>query len=97
MRRRRKRRRGLVLIVLLVAIVCLAVLYKTGEVKEQISIKQEKIDKLNSQIKEQEERTKTLYEQKEYQKTKKYIEDVAREKLHLIYPGEIIYEEKSDN
>ena len=32
-----------------------------------------------------------MEEQKEYTKTKEYIEKIAKEKLGLVYPNEIIF------
>lgn len=48
---------------------------------------------LSKKIMEQEERTDNLNEQKKYVKTDKYIEEIAREKLGLINPDEILFKE----
>ena len=37
------------------------------------------------------ERTQDIEEQRKYMQTKKYVEEVAREKLGLVYPNETIY------
>ena len=49
-----------------------------------------KISDLNQSIEEQNKKTEELEEYREYTKTREFTEDVAREKLGLIYPGEII-------
>ncbi|NLK29222.1 MAG: septum formation initiator, partial [Clostridiales bacterium] len=54
---------------------------------EQAAIK---LQKLELQIKEQEERAKEIKNLEAYVQTKRYIEDVAREKLGLVYEDEII-------
>lgn len=51
---------------------------------------QERIENLNRQITEQKEREAQLEEQKKYVQTKKYIEDIAKSKLGLLYPDEIL-------
>lgn len=46
---------------------------------------------LEAQLKEEEARTEEIEEFGKYVKTKKYVEDVAKDKLGLVYPGEIIF------
>ncbi len=47
------------------------------------------------QIEQEEERSAEIAEFEKYTHTRKYIEDTARDKLGLVYPGEIIF--KNDN
>lgn len=49
---------------------------------------------LEAEIEAEEERTQEIEDLKKYMQTKKYVEEVAREKLGLVYPNETIY--KSD-
>ena len=49
-----------------------------------------KISELQQSIEEQNQRTTELEEYREYTKTREFTEQVAREKLGLVYPGEII-------
>lgn len=49
-----------------------------------------KISELNQSIEEQNKKTEELEEYREYTKTREFTEDVARDKLGLVYPGEII-------
>lgn len=46
---------------------------------------------LNAQLEEQDERKQELVELKKYTQTKKYAEEVAKEKLGLVYEDEIIF------
>ena len=48
-----------------------------------------------AQIEQEEERSAEIAEFEKYTHTRKYIEDTARDKLGLVYPGEIIF--KNDN
>lgn len=50
---------------------------------------------LATQIEQEEERSAEIAEFEKYTHTRKYIEDTARDKLGLVYPGEIIF--KNDN
>lgn len=58
---------------------------KSGELAQR----QEMLEK---QMKSEEQRTKDLESLEKYMQTKKYMEDVAREKLGLVYPDEILIE-----
>ncbi len=46
---------------------------------------------LEQEMEVQRQRTEKLQEKKEYTKTREYTEDVAKNKLGLIYPDEIIF------
>lgn len=46
---------------------------------------------LSQQIAEQESRSDSLDEYKKYVKTKKYVEEIAKEKFGLIYPDELVF------
>jgi len=60
--------------------------------KEQDAIQKEEL--LKQQIEEQDERTEELNERKKYVQTDEYIIEVARDKLGLIMPEEILFKEK---
>lgn len=53
--------------------------------------KQEKIAELESQIEAEEKKSEELEEYSKYVQTKKYAEEVAKEKLGLVYEDEIIF------
>lgn len=90
-RYRKKRRTGLKLIALMVLLICGVVLYKTNGLKQELTKKEVKEEKLTVDIEGEEERTNYLEEQRAYQCTKRYIEELARTKLGLVYPDEIIF------
>ena len=46
---------------------------------------------LEADIEAEKDRTQDIEEQRKYMQTKKYVEEVAREKLGLVYPNETIY------
>jgi len=48
-------------------------------------------------ISDENDRTKEIEERKLYPGTKKYIEDVARSQLGMVYPDEIIFEPEKEN
>lgn len=96
MRRGKNRKSGLKLITFMVLIICVVVLYKTKDVKGDVERKNLKIEKLTAKIEEESLRSDLLEKRKAYQSTKRYIEEVARNKLFLYYPEEIIFKEKGD-
>lgn len=58
---------------------------------------EKQITQLKKEKKEADKRAEELKEYEEYVKTDEYIEEVAREKLGLVYKDEIIFEPDSDN
>ena len=46
---------------------------------------------LMKQIEEEQERTEEIAEYRKYVKTKKYVEEVAKDKLGLVYRDEVIF------
>jgi cell division protein DivIC len=88
----KKRRTGLGIIALVVLLLCGIVSYKRiGLEAESIQMQQKKQELLNqkeSLIKE----GQSIEDYKAYIQTKKYIEEVARKKLGLVYKDEIIFE-----
>ena len=60
---------------------------KIAEKKKEL---EHKISEIEQSIQKQNERTLKLEEQKEYMKTREFTEDIARDKLGLVYPGEIV-------
>lgn len=84
---------GITLVVCVLA-VAVGVRSESLRTKEQTYLMRE--DTLNKSIGDEEERTEELNEKKVYVKTKEYIEEVAREKLGLVNPDEIILKENEN-
>lgn len=49
------------------------------------------INNIEQEMEVQRQRTEKLEERREYTKSREYIEEVAKNKLGLIYPDEIIF------
>ena len=78
------------MIVFVVVVFCICVGVKAHSLKkerDELAAKQEMLEK---QIKNEEERAEELAALEKYMQTKKYMEEVAREKLGLVYPDEIL-------
>lgn len=55
------------------------------------------IEQLNHEIEKESQRTDELAEKEKYVQTKKYVEEVAKNKFGLVYPDEIIFRAKEKN
>ncbi len=89
--KRKKRRTGLVLTTVMVLSICAIVTYKQQSLDLAEAKADEKIEQLNKQIEDEKQRAEDIEEKKAYVKTKKFIEEMAREKFNLVYKDEIIF------
>ncbi len=64
-------------------------LYRTSTLKSQAAENDEKIAVLTEKIAVEEQRAEDLQQEEQYMQTKAYVEDVAHDKLGLVYPDEI--------
>lgn len=75
-----------------VVVILLAVIsFKSVELQAKSDTYSNKISVLEKEIKKEEERTKEIAEYKKYVKTKKYVEEVAKDKLGLVYEDEVLF------
>lgn len=82
---------GVIAISLVVMMLFTVVAYKSVELRERNEAYMEREQNLRDQIADEQERQLELEEYEKYVQTKKYVEEVAREKLGLIYENEIIF------
>ena len=82
---------GVFLSLLAVLLLMLAVSAKGITLTAMKNKMQERIDALEAQIAEQEARSEEIAEYEKYTKTRGYIEEIAKSRLGLVYPGEIIF------
>jgi len=79
-----------------VIVFCFCVGIRTLSLRRQSAELASKQEILENQIEDEEQRTKDLEELEKYMKTKKYIEEVAKEKLGLVYPDEILIQPEDE-
>ncbi len=84
---------GLVLITLIIAVLAIMLSFRYADLREKQEGYAGQQAYLENLIKEEEERAEALAAQKIFVQTKQYIEQVAREKLNLVYPDEILFRE----
>ena len=91
LRRKRQKRSAILLVV-----IGLGILLWNG--KKNIEAKnveyEKEISQLQAQVDSEQKRTDELNEYKKYIQTKKFVEEVAKDKFGLVYPDEIIFRGK---
>ena len=90
-RKRHQNRFSMFLVSLVVILIMIAVAVQSVTLQEKIDGKTRELAQLESQIADEEKRTEEIEEFAKEVKTKGYIERVARDKLGLIYEGEILF------
>lgn len=78
---------GITLVVMCLAV---AINIKGADIKQSDLDYKVREENLDAQVKAEEKRTEELKEYKIYVKTKQYAEEVAKEKLGLVNPDEIL-------
>ena len=92
-RKTRHNRFGMFLVTTVVVMMLVVVAIKSIELQQKLETYQAKELLLQEQIEAEQERTKEIEEYEKYTQTKKYIEEVAKDKLGLVHEGEIIFKE----
>lgn len=92
-RKRNQNRFSMFLVSLVVLMIMAAVAVKSVDLQKKIDAKAAEVAQLEAQIADEEQRGQRIEEFGKEVQTKGYIESVAREKLGLVYPGEILFKE----
>jgi len=90
-RKRHQNRFSMFLVSLVVVMIMVAVAVQSVSLQEKIDAKTQELENLEAQIADEEKRSQEIEEFAKEVKTKGYIEGVARDKLGLIYEGEILF------
>ena len=96
MKRSYKKGTGIGIIAFVVLILFGIVAFRKIDLEKQSVQAKQKIEELDAQIAEEKERTEEIKNLEAYVHTKRYIEDVAREKLGLVYKDEIILKQEEE-
>lgn len=78
---------GLLVLVLVVAVGAVSF-------KEKINTYNKRIEELQAQIRQEQERAEQIEEFRKYTQTKGYVEEVAQDILGLVYDGEILFKQE---
>ncbi len=94
---RKKKRGGLKIIALVVLALFVVFFFKERDLNaKKMELELKKQEKTAALV-EEKERTRELENRKAYMQTTKYIEELARKKLGLVYPDEIIFKEENSD
>lgn len=87
----RSRRWGFRIVVF--AVLCLLIVASVGklQLRQKNAAYQQREEELLALIEKEEARTEEIEELKKYVQTKKYVEEVAKERLGLVYEDEILF------
>lgn len=93
-RRKRQNRLGMFLVLTVLAMMMVVITVKSVELRDKRDNYAARIEVIEQQIAEEEKRAEEIEEYRKYTKTKKYAEEVAKDKLGLVNEGEIIFKEE---
>lgn len=82
------------LVTLVVVIIMVVVTIGGFEVSRKIENNNTKIAQLEEEIQKEEARTQEIEEYRKYTQTMRYKEEVAKDKLGMVYEGEILFKEE---
>ena len=92
-RKRHQNRFSMFLVTVVVVMVMAVVAVRSVELNQKIATKSQELQQVLEQIEAEKRRAETIEELSKEVQTKGYIESIAREKLGLIYEGEIIFKQ----
>lgn len=84
----------MLLVTTVVLMMLLVVTVKSVELRERRSTYMAREEALLQEIEAEQARTEEIEEYGKYTQTKKFVEEVAKEKLGLVYEGEIIFKDE---
>ena len=95
-RKKRMNQNGIAMlsITFVVGVLFIAMMTMSLNLQQQISDCKPEMKEVQSQIDEENERTKEIDETKERMDTDEYVAEVAREKLGLVKDNEIVFKEE---
>lgn len=80
----------LVIVVGIISVITTLLELQIRDLNRRFQKQSQKIEAVQEQINEEQRRMELLTQRENYMKTKEYIEDIAKEKLGLVYPDEIL-------
>lgn len=93
-RKRRQNRLAMLLVTTVVLMMMLVVTFKSVELREKRQFYMDREAARLKEIEAEEIRSAEIEEYGKYTQTKKFVEEVAKEKLGLVYEGEIIFKDE---
>ena len=95
-RKQNQNKFAMVLVTLVLLMLIVVVNIRKGELKEKQAAYIARQEELQRKIDEEEARSEEIEEYEKYTQTQKYIEDMAKEKLGLVYEDEIVFKTEGE-
>ena len=92
-RKRHQNRFSMFLVSLVVLMIMVVVAVRSVELQQKIEGYDTQIASLTTQIEAENTMAEEIEEYRKYTQTKAYVEEVAKDKLGLVYEGEILFKE----
>lgn len=93
-RKKNQNKFSMFLVTLVVIMIMAVVAIRSVDMQRQLEETAAKEASLNAQIEAENQRTEEIAEYEKYTQTKKYAEEVAQDKLGLVYEDEILFKEE---
>lgn len=93
-RKKRQNKAGMILVTIVVLMMLVVVAVKSVELRGKQEAYALREAALREEIEAEKERTEEIEEYGKYTQTKKYVEELAKDKLGLVYEGEIIFKDE---
>ncbi len=91
-KKRRQNRLGMILVTVVVLMLCLVLTVSMLSLNKKRNSYIERQESLQQQIDAENRRADDLVEYEKYTKTAAYVEEVAKDKLGLVYDDEIVFQ-----
>ena len=95
-RKNKQNRISMFLVTLVVGILLIVVSVRKAGLKEQLAGLEHKKEQLSTEIEAENQRSLDIEEYRKYTQTDAYKEEIARDKLGLVSPDEIIIKKEDD-
>lgn len=82
------------LVTMAVLVIVAVIAVSAVGLQKKIDAYDAKIHELQAEIQKEEERAQKLEEFRKYTQTKGYVEEIAQDKLGLVYDGEILFKQE---
>ena len=93
---KKKRRMELHLVIFaLVVLICVAA-FGTMKLQAKNDINEQRKQEIMAQIRDEEERAEEIEDLEKEMQTKKFVEEIAKERLNLVYEDEILFKAKNE-
>ena len=90
-----KKRNGFKIIALAVLVLFVVIAYNSVSLQKEKRALEKQYSELQENLQSEQERSEQLEDRAAYMQTIRYIEEIAREKLGLVYEDEIIFRPES--